>query len=93
MPESPDQATPATAPATRLPGERLMRSGAVITVIGMLFSLIALYPLISSRELPSWLWWASMSTGIGLAMVLIGLTRAANARRAELHRMNESSPE
>jgi hypothetical protein len=69
-----------------LPGERLMRVGGLITIIGMAFGLIALVPLISGEELPSWLWWMAMSSGIGLALVLLGLHRAAAARRAEIAR-------
>ena len=58
-----------------------MRVGALITVVGMLFSLVALIPIRGGEDPPSWLWWMAMSTGLGLAIVLIGLRRAAVARR------------
>jgi membrane protein implicated in regulation of membrane protease activity len=64
-----------------------MRLGAAITIIGMVFCLIALAPLATGEDLPSWLWWMAMSTGIGLALVLLGLHRAAAARRAEVSNM------
>jgi membrane protein implicated in regulation of membrane protease activity len=74
----------ATSPRAALPGEWLMRIGAAITITGMVFCLIALAPLATGEELPSWLWWMAMSTGVGLALVLLGLHRAAAARRAEM---------
>jgi hypothetical protein len=85
----------ATSPRAVLPGEWLMRIGAAITIIGMVFCLIALAPLATGEELPSWLWWMAMSTGIGLALVLLGLHRAAAARRALMAaaRTSGASPE
>ena len=73
MPEHPQQ--PPTA------GDRLMKIGMVITVVGMVFSLIALIPIRDGEDPPSWLWWMAMSSGLGLAIVLVGLRRAAIARR------------
>lgn len=61
------------------PGDRLIRAGLVVTVIGMLLTLVAMIPLVTDIELPSALWWLSMLVGVGLAMVLIGLAR--NGRR------------
>ena len=61
------------------PGDRLIRAGLVVTVIGMLMTLVAMIPLVTDIELPSALWWLSMLVGVGMAMVLIGLAR--NGRR------------
>lgn len=57
-----------------------MRVGAVILAIGMIFTLIAILPLVTSLELPSVWWGLSMLTGVGLAMILIGLRRSSKAR-------------
>lgn len=71
-------ADPTPSPA----GDRLLRIGAVVTVIGLGFTLIAMLPLIfPALELPSVWWFLSMVTGLGLALVLLGLFRASRARR------------
>jgi membrane protein implicated in regulation of membrane protease activity len=67
-----------------------MKVGGIITLIGMVFGLIALAPLVSGQELPSWLWWLAMSAGVGLALVLIGLHRAATARRRQVAQARET---
>ena len=61
--------------------DRVIRVGAAITVLGIIFSLIALLPLITDIELPSTWWFLSMVTGIGLATVLVGFTMSARSRR------------
>lgn len=61
--------------------DRVIRVGAAITVLGIIFSLIALLPLVTDIELPSTWWFLSMVTGIGLATVLVGLTMSARSRR------------
>ena len=68
MPESPAGA-----------GDRLLRAGLIITAAGMALTLIAMLPLAFDVELPSAFWWLAMLTGVGLAMVIVGLAR--NARR------------
>ena len=66
----------------RAPGDRIMRAGAVITVIGLICTLIAILPLvIPSLTLPSAWWFLSMLTGVGLAIVLVGLLVSALSRR------------
>ena len=65
--------------AVRAPGDRLVRAGVVVTGIGIVVTLVAILPLVSDVELPSSFWWLSMLTGVGLAMVLVGLLR--NGRR------------
>jgi hypothetical protein len=61
------------------PGDRLIRAGLVVTVVGMLLTGVAMIPLVTDIELASALWWLSMLVGVGLAMVLVGLAR--NGRR------------
>lgn len=65
--------------AQRAPGDRLVRAGIVVTGIGIAVTLVAILPLVSDVELPSQFWALSMLTGVGLAMVLLGLLR--NGRR------------
>jgi hypothetical protein len=61
------------------PGDRLIRAGLAVTVVGMLLALVAMIPLVTDVELPSAFWWLSMLVGVGMGMVLLGLAR--NARR------------
>lgn len=59
-----------------------MRAGAVVTVLGLVCTLIAIAPLaFDSLNLPSLWWWLSMLTGVGLAMVIAGLWQSSRARR------------
>lgn len=68
--------------APRTPGDRLLRIGAVITVVGLACTIIAMLPLVvPGLELPSTWWFLSMITGVGLAMVILGLAVAARSRR------------
>lgn len=69
---------------TTAPGDRLLRLGIVVTVIGLALTLVALLPLIvPSVQLPGAWWFLSMLTGVGLALVIVGLIRAARARRGQ----------
>lgn len=69
-------------PSTRTPGDRLLRAGAVVTVIGILCTLIAMLPLVvPGLSLPPVWWFLSMITGVGLAMVILGLLVSARGRR------------
>ncbi len=62
--------------------DRVLRIGAVITVAGLLFTLIAIIPLfVPSLELPSALWFLSMLTGVGIAVICVGLVMSARSRR------------
>lgn len=64
-------------------GDLLLRTGAVVTIIGLVCVLIAMTPLVvPSIELPGVWWFLSMLTGVGLALVIIGLLRSSRARRA-----------
>lgn len=63
-------------------GDRLLRAGAIVTVIGLVCTLVAMLPLlIPSLELPSAMWFLAMITGIGLAMVIAGFAVSARSRR------------
>ena len=63
-------------------GDRLLRAGAIVTVIGLAFTLVAMLPLlIPSMTLPAAMWFLSMITGIGLAMVIAGFAVSARSRR------------
>ena len=63
-------------------GDRLLRIGAVVTVIGLLCTVIAMLPLVvPALQLPSAWWFLSMITGIGLALVIAGLAVSARSRR------------
>lgn len=65
-------------------GDRLLRIGAVVTVVGLVCTVIAMLPLvIPDLALPSAWWFLSMITGVGLALVIIGLAVSARARRRE----------
>ena len=64
------------------PGDRIMRVGAVVTVIGLIFATLAMLPLVvPGLTLPSALWFLAMLTGVGLALVLLGLLVSARNRR------------
>ena len=63
-------------------GDRLLRIGAVVTVIGLICTVIAMLPLVvPGLELPSAWWFLSMITGVGLALVIAGLAVSARSRR------------
>ena len=64
------------------PGDRLLRIGAIVTVIGLICTVIAMLPLVvPGLELPSAWWFLSMITGVGLALVIAGLAVSARTRR------------
>jgi hypothetical protein len=66
----------------RSAGDRLLRIGAVVTVIGLVCTVIAMLPLVvPGLELPSVWWFLSMITGVGLALVIAGLAVSARSRR------------
>lgn len=63
-------------------GDRLLRIGAVVTVIGLVCTVIAMLPLVvPGLELPSLWWFLSMISGVGLALVIAGLAVSARSRR------------
>jgi peptidoglycan/LPS O-acetylase OafA/YrhL len=66
-------------PAAPRPGDRLIRAGLIVTVVGMLLTAVAMLPLVTDLELPSTFWWLAMLVGVGMGMILVGLAR--NGRR------------
>ena len=62
------------------PGDRLIRAGTVVTVVGFALALVALLPLVSDLSLPSAFWALSMLVGVGFAMILLGLARKGRSR-------------
>lgn len=62
------------------PGDRLVRAGLVVAGLGIGLALVSLLPLVSDVELPSAFWGLSMLTGVGFAMVLLGLARKGRRR-------------
>jgi hypothetical protein len=64
--------------------DRVLRIGGVITVAGLLFTVIAMLPLlIPSLELPGAMWFLAMLTGVGLIVVFVGLVMGARSRRRD----------
>lgn len=64
-------------------GDRTLRIGAAITVMGLVFAVIALLPLFfPGLELPGFMWFLAMLIGVGLIVVFIGLRQAARQRRS-----------
>lgn len=59
-----------------------MRIGVGVTVAGLLATVIAMAPLIfPDIALPGIWWFLAMITGVGLALVILGLLVAARERR------------
>ena len=64
------------------PADRVLRAGAWITAAGLVFTHIALLPLVvPSLELPGVMWFLAMLTGVGLVVVFIGLAMGSRERR------------
>ena len=62
-------------------GDKMMRVGAVLTIVGMVCSVIAIAPyFFPTVKLPSFWWGLSMLTGLGLALILFGLRRSSRSR-------------
>ena len=55
--------------------------GAIVTVVGMVLTGVAIVPLADSKlSLPSVFWGLAMVTGIGLALLIYGFWRSARGR-------------
>jgi VIT1/CCC1 family predicted Fe2+/Mn2+ transporter len=72
---------PETSVAAVNRADRVIRLGALLTILGIIFSLIAILPLVTDLQLPSIWWFLSMLTGVGLAVILLGLIISARSRR------------
>lgn len=66
----------------RAAGERLVRVGGIVAAVGAVAALVALVPLVISDVEPMPVLWflAVGGVGIGVAMSLWGLVRAARSR-------------
>ena len=65
----------------------VMRVGAVITAIGLGFTLVAILPLFfPTLSMPSALWFLSMLTGVGIVVICAGLVMSARSRRTPISR-------
>jgi hypothetical protein len=63
--------------------DRVLRFGGWVTVIGLVFTVIAMLPLVvPSLELPGAMWFLAMLTGVGLIIVFVGLAMGARGRRS-----------
>jgi hypothetical protein len=72
--------------------QRVIKAGAILTIIGIVATLIAILPLVSDIELSGAWWFLSMITGVGLATVLAGLTMSARSRSTRSTRSSPSTP-
>jgi hypothetical protein len=64
------------------PADRVLRIGGAITAAGLVFTVIAMLPLlVPSMELPGAMWFLAMLTGVGLVVVFVGLAMGARGRR------------
>lgn len=70
----------------RTRGDRILRAGVWITIIGLVFSVIAMLPLVLPIELPSAFWFLSMITGVGLAVIIAGFVVSGGERRRAARR-------
>jgi hypothetical protein len=69
--------------AQTTPADRVLRIGGWITAAGLVFTLIAIIPLVlPSVQLPGAMWFLSMLTGVGLIVVFVGLVMGARERRS-----------
>lgn len=72
-------------------GDRVLRFGAALTVVGMLLTLGAMSPAVFGGALSS-VWWAlSMLTGLGLVLLLVGVRRASSARSRAARQLRHDS--
>jgi hypothetical protein len=61
----------------------MLRVGIAVTAVGLICTLVAIAPLVIPSLEMSGLWWfLSMLTGVGIALVLVGLVRSARSRRS-----------
>jgi hypothetical protein len=62
--------------------DRVLRIGAIITAVGLVFTVVAVAPLLfPALGTPSILWFLSMLTGVGIIVICAGLVMSARSRR------------
>ncbi|MFI0718758.1 hypothetical protein [Streptomyces sp. NPDC021224] len=67
---------------TRGAGDLLVRTGAVVFMVGAVGTLVTVAPLLlGTHRLPTPAYFVSMLMGVGLALSLLGLLRSALAQR------------
>lgn len=59
----------------------MLRVGVWLTFIGLVFSVVAMLPLVLPIELPSAFWFLSMITGVGLVVMIAGFVVSGRERR------------
>ncbi len=70
-----------TVPGSRR-ADRVLRAGAVVTAVGLGFLLVALVPLLfPDVHLSSAMWFLSMLTAVGLAIIAVGLAMSPKRSR------------
>jgi hypothetical protein len=70
--------------ATRIPGDLLVRIGAILFVMGAVATLATVTPLfIGTHPLPTAAYFVCMLMGVGFALALGGLLRSALAQRRQ----------
>ncbi len=75
------------AGAARLPGDLLVRAGAVAFGIGVVGVLVVLVPFLLGRDdAPLWTTLLASLLPVGLGLALLGLLRGARARRRAARR-------
>lgn len=62
--------------------DRILRIGVVVTVIGLVCTVIAIIPLFAPAiVMPGAMWFLAMLTGVGLAIMIAGLAVQSRSRR------------
>lgn len=75
------------AGATRLPGERTVRAGALLFGVGVVGVLLVVVPFLLGRDdAPLWSTLLASLLPVGLGLALLGLLRGARARRRAARR-------
>ncbi len=82
MPTNADATAPAVRAARARRADAVLRTGAVITAIGLVCLVVAIVPLVAPTvHLPGIMWFAAMLLAVGLVVVFVGLAFAARGRR------------
>jgi len=72
------------APAQSEPGERLVRTGAVLFGVGVLGVIAVVVPFLLGRDdAPLWTTLVASLLPVGLGLALLGLLRGARTRRRQ----------
>lgn len=70
--------------STRLPGEGLVRAGALLFGLGVVGVLVVVVPFLLGRDdAPLWTTLLASLLPVGLGLALLGLLRGARARRRQ----------